>query len=219
MLQEFSSLTIRGSIKYMELIVAIIATFYFYKYKHSHLKYFLIILWYTAVNEFLGFTLKKIGFYSNIIIYNIFHFINFSFLFFLFQKSLKVRIHKLWLSVFGGIYVLSFFINMLFENYVYQVQTVPYLIASVLIITCIVIYFSEILNTDEVLYIKSNIMFWISIGYLLYLAGNIPIRVIRNYFTEVVNLEYILEISSVLSIVMNICFILGFIWGEKDKQY
>ncbi|WP_158847565.1 hypothetical protein [Algibacter sp. L1A34] len=108
---------------------------------------------------------------------------------------------------------------MFFQNYLYQIQTIPYLIASVLLITSIVFYFSEILNTNEVLFIKTNLMFWISVGYLLYLAGNIPIRVVRNYLFELVDLQNVLEISSILSIVMNFCFILGFIWGEKDKQY
>ncbi|MCL5130465.1 hypothetical protein [Algibacter sp. L4_22] len=108
---------------------------------------------------------------------------------------------------------------MFFQNYLYQIQTIPYLIASVLLITSIVFYFSEILNTNEVLFIKTNLMFWISVGYLLYLAGNIPIRVVRNYLFELVDLQNVLEISSILSIVMNFCFILGFIWGEKDKRY
>ncbi len=219
MFLEVSFITIRSCIKYVELLAALVGTFYFYKYKRDFLKYFLIILWYTAINEFLGFTLTKMGVAVNIIIYNIFHFINFSFLFLLFNKCLKIERHKKFTKLFLAIYVLSFFVNMWFQNYIFQIQTIPYLIASVLLITSIVFYFSEILNTNEVLFIKTNIMFWISVGYLLYLAGNIPIRVIRNYLFELVDLKDILEISSVLSIIMNICFILGFIWGEKDKRY
>lgn len=219
MFLEVSFITIRSCIKYVELLAALVGTYYFYKYKRDFLKYFLIILWYTAINEFLGFTLTKMGVAVNIIIYNIFHFINFSFLFLLFNKCLKIERHKKFTKLFLAIYVLSFFVNMWFQNYIFQIQTIPYLIASVLLITSIVFYFSEILNTNEVLFIKTNIMFWISVGYLLYLAGNIPIRVIRNYLFELVDLKDILEISSVLSIIMNICFILGFIWGEKDKRY
>ena len=219
MVLEVSSFSIRSSIKYIELIVAIIATIYYYKYKHTFLKYFLIILWYTAINEFIGFLLKKLGFTNNIIIYNIFHFINFSFLFLLFNKSLNKLKHKKWTKVFLLLYVVGFFINLFFEDYFIKVQTVPFLMASIFLIISIVFYFSELLNTNEVLVVKKNILFWISVGYLLYLSGNLPIRVIRNYFTEVVNLEYILEVSSILSIILNICFIIGFVWGEKNKQY
>ncbi len=219
MLLEVSSFSIRSSIKYIELLAAIVGTIYFYKYKHAFLKYFLIILWYTALNEFLGFFLKKVRFINNIVIYNIFHFINFSFLFLLFSRYIKVRKHTYWTKMFLILYIFSFFINMLFENYLEQVQTIPFFIASVFLIICIVFYFSRLLNSNEVLIVRKNILFWISVGYLLYLSGNFPIRVIRNYFVEVVNLEYILEVSSVLSIIMNICFIIGFIWGEKDKQY
>ncbi|MDN3665930.1 hypothetical protein ACFFU1_05635 [Algibacter miyuki] len=210
-------ISIRSSIKYIELLVAIIGTIYLFKYKHTYLKYFLVILWYTAINEFSGYLFRILGFSTNMIIYNVFHFINFSFLFLLFNRSLEIPKYKKATSIFLGIYVASFFINMFFENYLIEVQTVPFLIASVLLITSIVFYFSEILNTEEVLYVKNNMLFWISVGYLLYLSGNIPIRVIRNYFADVVSLENVLEISSVLSIVMNMCFIIGFVWGEKDK--
>lgn len=219
MILDVSLVTIRSSIKYIELLAAIIGTIYLYKYKFEFLKYFLVILWYTAINEFLGLLMGKMGFSTNYIIYNIFHFINFSFLFLLFYKCLKVESYRKWTKLFLAVYVTSFFVNMFFENYLYEIQTVPYLIASVLLIVSIVFYFSEILNTNEVLFIKTNIMFWISVGYLLYLAGNIPIRVVRNYLFEMVDLKPVLEISSILSIVMNFCFILGFIWGEKDKQY
>ncbi len=219
MLIEVSSFSLRSSIKYIELIVAIIGTIYYFKYKRTFLKYFLIILWYTAINEFFGFLLKKIGYTNNIIIYNVFHFINFSFLFLLFNRSLSKAKHKQWTKIFLLTYIIGFFINLCFENYFIQVQTIPFLMASIFLIISIVFYFSELLNTNEVLFVKKNILFWISVGYLLYLSGNLPIRVIRNYFTEVVNLEYILEISSILSIILNVCFIIGFIWGEKNKQY
>ncbi len=219
MLLEIPSIPIRSSVKYIELISAIVGTIYFYKYKHTFLKYFLVILWYTAVNEFTCYFLRKYGIVANnLIIYNIFHLINFSFLFLLFNRFLKVEKHKRLTSVFLLIYVSSFFMNMIFENYLERVQTIPFFIAAILLIVSIVFYFSKLLKSNEVLSVKTNLLFWISVGYLLYLSGNLPIRVIRNYYLEEVRLEYILEFSSILSIILNICFIIGFICGKKDKQ-
>ena len=219
MLLDIPSFSLRGSVKYVELISAIIGTIYFYKYKHSFLKYFLIILWYTAINEFTCYFLKKYGIVTNnLIIYNIFHLINFSFLFLLFNRFLKLEKHKHLTRVFLIIYVASFFLNMIIENYLENVQTIPFFIASVLLIVSIVFYFSKLLKSNEVLAVRTNILFWISVGYLLYLSGNLPVRVIRNYYVEEVKLEYILEFSSILSIILNICFIIGFICGKKDKQ-
>jgi len=227
---EFFAL-LRNSIKYVELLAAITGTVYYYKYKNTLLKYFLIILWYTALNEFFAFTLQvydiqylnafDIVFESTIytvIIYNIFHFVNFSFLFLLFGRYLLKTSFKHISYTCLVIYVVSFFITMFFQNYIYEIQTIPFLIAAVSLIGCILLYFYQILNSNEVLHISKNLLFYISIGYLIYLVGSLPLRIIRNYFYEMPNLVYIINVSSILSILMNICFILGFICSEKRQQ-
>ncbi len=210
----------RSSIKYIELLTAIIGTCYLYKYKHTFLKYFLIILWYTVVNEFTGYILaRELGFRRNVIIYNVYHLVNFSFIFLLFRNYVTKKRYKYRIRLFSILYLISFFVNMFFENYFEKIQTVPFFVASILIIVSIMYYYSEILNTNEVLYVKKKMVFWISVGYLLYLSGSFPIRIVRNYFTEALNVEYIVEVGSFISIVMNICFIIGFIWSEENKQY
>lgn len=222
MLLEISFLPPRSSVKYAELIAAIVGTIYFYKYKHTFLKYFLIVLWYTAVNEFIGSFMRFVLEVYNVIIYNIFHLVNFLFLFLLYRNYVKNRTHKKWIVLFMSLYVISFFINLIFENYLFRIQTVPFFIAAVGVIVSILFYFSQVLNTNEVLFVRQNLLFWISVGYLLYLSGSLPIRVIRNYFIEDYSsetLKYILDASGLLSIVMNICFILGFIWHKKNQQY
>lgn len=217
MLNDLEFITLRSSIKYFELLAAIVGTIYFKKYNKGVIKYFLLILWYTAINEFFSFFIKQTGVVYTIIYYNIFHLINFSFLFVLYINYLKTSMHRKIIATLFLIYVFSFLINMFFENYTLQIQTVPFYIATVSIIVSIMFYFSQILNSTQVLYVRKNLLIYISVGYLLYLVGNLPIRIIRNYFYEIPNLEYILNLSSILSIIMNICFILGFIWSEKKQ--
>ena len=211
--------SLKGSIKYVELLTAIIGTIYFYKYKHTCLKYFLYILWYLVVNEFLGLLIRKSGIVYNLIIYNIYHLINFSFLFILFRTYVNKDTHKKYIKYFLIIYIISFFVNMFFQNYITQLITIPFIIGAFFLILSIVFYFTEILNTDKVLYVNKNLFFWISIGLLLYHFGKIPTRIMRNYYDEVPNFESIFIAESSLSIIMNICFIIGFIWSEKDRPY
>ena len=45
---------IRSSGKYVELLSAIVGTIYFYKYRNTSLKYFLFMLWYITLTEFIG---------------------------------------------------------------------------------------------------------------------------------------------------------------------
>lgn len=216
---EFIYLNLRNSIKYIELITAIIGTVYLYKYKHTCLKYFLVLIWYVVFNEFLGFFLKANGIINNVVIYNIYHLINFSFLFLLYKTYVKNSIHKKLIKYFWIIFIISFFGNMYYQNYLKQAITIPFIVAALLLILSIVFYFSEILNSNKVLNINKNLLFWISIGLLLYHFGKIPTRIMRNYYYEIPNFESISITESCLSIIMNICFIIGFIWSEKDKQY
>ncbi len=217
MLFDLTTYPLRSSIKFVELLVAILGTVYFYKYNYGYLKFFLIIIWYTAINEFFSYYLKTQGVVYTIIYYNVYHLLNFSFLFLLYKTYVKRPTHKKYILVFFGIYILSFFINMFFQDYTKQVQTIPYFIASLSVITCIIFYFSQILNSNEILLIKRNLLIYISVGYLLYLTGNLPVRIMRNYFAEMPNLEYILNVSSILSILMNLCFITGFICSDKKQ--
>ncbi len=217
---EFIYITLRNSIKYIELITAIVATIYFFKYKHTCLKYFLFMLWYVVFNEFLSYFLKIYHITNKtVIIYNIYHLINFTLLFILFKTYVKKSTHKKYITGFLIIYIISFFGNMIIQNYLKQSLTIPFIVASLFLIISIVFYFAEILNTNKVLYVNRNLFFWISIGLLLYHFGKIPTRILRNYYKEIPNFESIFIAESSLSIIMNICFIIGFIWSEKDRPY
>lgn len=216
-------MALKSSIKYIELFTAIIGTIYYYKYRHTFLKHYLVILWYITFTEFLGYTLRKLNILNyNAILYNLYHVINFVYLFLLYQKYISNTRQKNCVRVFVYLYLASFLVCMLFENYLYKVQTVPFLLASVFLVISISFYFLEILNTDKVLYIRKNLLFWLSVGLLLYYVGNMPFRVIRNFYEDIPNIYniYVSFISIfILSIIMNICIIIGFIWSEKDNQY
>ncbi|WP_299888508.1 hypothetical protein [uncultured Lacinutrix sp.] len=222
MLLEISFTSLGKSIKYIELITAIVGSIYYYKYKHTFLKYFLIVLWYVTINGFLGrFLFENYILRNNTIIYNIYHFINFSFLLFLFKTYIKNEKQKLWIVGFIITYIISIGIDSIFfRDYLLKIQVIPFIIGGLFIIISIVFYFLEILNTNKVLYVSKNLLFWISIGLLLYFVGKISTRIIRNYYWKDISFyNEILVVEFILSIVMNICFITGFICSKKDKQY
>ena len=116
-------------------------------------------------------------------------------------------------------YLVSFFINGFFENYLYEFQSIPYIIAALFTIITILLYFREILNSEKVLYTNKNLLFWIGIGLLLYFVGNIPFRILRNYYEYLTDATILFLINFTLTIVMNTCFIIGFIWSDKKQPY
>ncbi len=218
MLLDFSFLELKQSIKYVELLAAIVGSIYFYKYKSTPLKYFLMLLWLVVCVEFFGKFYFKI-FHSNYIVFNIYHFINFTTLLLLYRALIENRVYKKWVSFFVPTYIISFFINLSFQDYFTQIQTFPFIIGALLVIISIIFYFLEVLNTNKVLYVSKNLLFWISIGLLIYFVGKIPTRLMRNYWAEISYYESIFIVEYILSIFMNICFIIGFICTGKQRQY
>ncbi|WP_397362186.1 hypothetical protein [Olleya sp. R77988] len=220
MLLEISFSDLGKSIKYIEFITAVVASIYFYKYKHTFLKYFLIILWYTTINGFLARYLhESFILRNNTILYNIYHLINFTFLLYLFKNTVEDIKQKQWISYFMAFYIICFIVNIGFQDYLTQIQTIPFIVGAVFVIISISFYFLDILNSNKVLYVSKNLLFWISIGLLLYFVGKIPTRIIRNYWEKIDYYKSILIVEYILSIVMNICFIIGFICSKKDKQF
>lgn len=211
------------SIRYIgllfEILSAIIGTIFLYKYKDTLLKYFLVLLWYTAINDVLGMYLREYITNYNGFIYNIYYVVNFSYLFVLYKNHVSKTTYKKSILVFLILYILSTIIYGFFENYKVHFQSVPYIIASFLLIISIIFYFIEILNSEKVLVTNKNLLFWISIGFLIYYVGNIPFRILRNYYEYLTDAVVLFLVNFTLTVIKNICFIIGFICSDKKQQY
>ena len=61
-------------------------------------------------------------------------------------------------------------------------------------------------------------VFWISIGLLLFLLPNIPFNVIRNYYKTSPTIPYIYAVNFLLVFIYNLIIISGFIWSSKEQR-
>ncbi|WP_438710368.1 hypothetical protein ACSTS3_15305 [Aquimarina muelleri] len=203
----------------IELISAIIGSIFYYKYKTTFLKFFAFLLWYTALNEISGILIREYISKYNAIIYNIYYCINFTYLLLIYRHYINNIKYRKLIFAFILIYYIVLIINSFFENYLIEFQSVPYIMAATFIITSISIYFVEILNTEKVLYVKKNLLFWISVGLLLFYIGNIPFRILRNYYEDLTDAKILVLLNVILAVIMNACYIIGFIWSDKKRQY
>lgn len=211
----------RISLRYLELLSAIVGTLMLYKYKHTFLKYFLILLWYTALNEFLG---EYISNYqemndltrNNRIIYNIYNTINFVVLLIIYRHYIQSNTFKKCILGFIATYLITLIISGFYENYLIVSQSAAYIVGSSFLVITIVYYFIEILNSDKVLNIQKSLLFWISVGLLLFHIGNIPFAIVSNYYADLPDLIYMFYAKFVLIAVLYSLYILGFVWSDKE---
>lgn len=204
-------------ILYVEIITAIIASVYYYKYKNSYLKYFLIYLWYIAINEAVGKYSSDVLEVYNLIIYNIYLLISFTFLFSIYWNFLKTNRYKKIVASFALIYIIAFIINgLFFENYKMDLVTYPFIMASCFLIITVTFYFIEILNSEKVLNVTRDLLFWISVGVVLFNIGVIPWVITLKLYSE--NFTLMNTLLQVLILILNICFIVGFTCSYKIQK-
>lgn len=219
---------IRNSGKYVELLSAIIGTIYFYKYRKSSLKYFLFILWYITLTEFIGSYASKnnvfvffdengIGF--NYWMYNSLYLIFFNMILYIYLKSIKKIEHKFWIKIFIISYILISIINWSFiQSFIFEMSELPYVTGSIFLIISIIFYFIQLLKSSDTKTFHKELLFWISIGLLLFHAGTIPFSLEYNGYALILGTHKLFLIIYILSPLMYSIFTFGFVWSNKEKD-
>lgn len=206
-------------IQLFELITAIIASVFYKKYSGSFLKYFLIMLWLIFFVEALIWTLKRNGIIlQNNFIYNVITSLQYVFYFLLYYKTLTNMVYKKWIMRFLIGFVISVIINFLWAQKLTVTavfHSYTFTIGAIFLIVTIGLFLIEILNTEKVLYFTRYLMFWISIGLLVFYTGIIPFIISLNLLPAMLSTDSLTIIFITLNLLMYSCFSLGFILSNK----
>lgn len=216
---------IRNSVRYTELISAVVGSIYFYKYRHTVLKYFLILLWYITITEFCGYYFRKYkflvhissdGVVYNLWLYNLLEIVTFGILYYIFFKSLRTAKYKLWTKILAIGFVLLTIVNWGFlQNFILEWSEFPNIYGSLTLIIIILFYFIELLRSDQIILFHRNLLFWISVGLLLFYAGTLPFAIKVNGYALIPGIHGLFLIIYILAIFMYLTFTFGFIWSKK----
>jgi hypothetical protein len=204
-------------------ITAIIALIYRQRFGDSPIKYIPYYLVYISLVEIGALIILYSPMKYNIWWYNIMLNGEFFFYFYLYYHLISnPKIKKVLLLGFI-FYIIYFLINYLILSEHWNVhQTFPYAVGSIIIIISVFWYLIELFQSDKVLDITQNIIFWISVGLLFYLIVSLP-KVISNYYLS--KIEYInnpiAKISMIVQFIANItmyCFYIYGIWISKPQK-
>jgi len=185
------------------------------KIKNSlNLKLFLIFIGYSFLTEISAVILGVFLGINTFPIYNTWILVNQFFFFFFFINLLQNSFKKYLVKFIIGLYALFILISISFySNFSGSYLSMNDIIGSILIVIVILMYFSELLQSDKILNINKSIYFWISLGVLLFNIGFIPV----NIFAEFISFNGVFNIVAIfLNVLMAGCFITGFIVSKKD---
>ncbi len=201
------------------VIVFIISILKFPLYKNTPLKFLPLIFFFTILAEYLGKYLTHLGkIHLNIFVHNIYYLVHFSFFFYVFMKVIDNIRFKKYIGICLGVFLLFFFNDTVFTGIFENSFTKTYIAGAGILVVCIILYYVNILQSSQVLVIKNDLLFWVSVGLFLFYIGYIPIKIIRTWFYKPDSFfEILLIIQFSLIIIMCLFFLTGFLWMKKKS--
>jgi small-conductance mechanosensitive channel len=141
------------------------------------LKFFPILIIYTFFTELLGYFIKyndEFQFFSdaryswhNVVIFNIYQLVFFLFFFEVYRKLFDQQMKK-WIRYLSITCIVAYVINAMASNPLHSQMTYAHIIGSLMLVFVLFKYFRDKLKEDHPSSLRFNLMFWISIGLLIF---------------------------------------------------
>lgn len=207
----------------LEILAAILGTYFFYKYRDSGLRLWIILLYLAPAVEFIGSWYSNTISYNNHIIFNIYDILSTVILFkLLYHLTLDTQ-RKRWILILGCSSVLLFFINGTYASIITDFLLTYKAFGTAILIIAIAIYLIDMLKRNTVVVFQQNLGFIVFTGYLIFNIAYLPI-----YFTY----QYIMTLDSQgglifstlhgvqmsVVILINLLFIFGLFWSKMPAK-
>lgn len=220
------------------LIAAISGSYYLFKTSNVQrdIKYFAWFLWFVFLLDLSGLYslwaffdnyktfpfLKDSLFTRNVWLHNWIQLITISFYSFLFIKQIERIKYKRILNLALLFFILFGIFKLASTNQLFFTYDMSILIVGVLLlIIAISTYYFDLILSDKILYFKNNLLFYASIGLLIWHLCVPPIQIYSAYFS-VKNVEFINMYTAVLrycNSFMYGMFSYAFIYCAQKKQH
>ncbi len=207
---------IKNVVLVLLFITAILATIFYRKYKHNFLKYFLPLIWYNVANEFIAPLYSIHISYNNLILFNIYRIVEFTFYFLMYQNLVENKRNKKTIRIFMIIYYISVVVNCFLQDFRSDYFARSFFVGASLIIVSIIIYFSEILNSERIINLNRMLAFWLSIAVFLLYITSIPFKLIMNYNQDSPTIPYIYAGNYAVVFIYYLLINIGLFWSKEE---
>lgn len=180
------------------------------KYNHTKQRYFLHFMIYVLITEAVAYCFAFIYEISNQSVYNIFTVVSGFFYLFWFYSLLK---QKKIILTFLVVFIISIIVAIFKEDFLESLWRIPLTTITVQLLICATLYFSNLLNSIDVISFKKEQQFWIVTGLLIFYLGFLPLQLLQQHI-DIKTSNYLFAIV-VLNSVMYGFFTIGFICLKK----
>ena len=189
------------------------------------MKYLPMLIIYTFFTELLGYFIKfsdEYQFFSderynwhNVVIFNIYQMAFFLFFFGVFHKVTKDPRIKKWISMGRVACVLIYLADALWHNPLHQQLTYAHIVVSLMLVVVLVLYFREKHLEENPISLKYNLMFWVSMGLLIFYSIFPLILIAYKLDLNLGAYIYLRPILICLIVSMYSCMITGLLIGKR----
>lgn len=204
----------------LELSACIVAFLYWNKIKNTYWKWFPVYLAVIVLTEIAAEYLLHVkkDLASNIAIYSYFGIpLQFFFFYWLFYQQFRNTKNSKWPLISAATYFVCLVADLLYISKIkYYFESFSYTIGCIFLLILILIYFTRFTRSDEIIKYKSSMMFWVSIGVILFYIGTMPFFAFRTaLYRQYPDFFYIYwYIQFGLNYLMYLLFIVSFVWGK-----
>lgn len=201
----------------LEIVSCLTGIVYYNSVKKNYWKWFVLYLVliglfdFLIAKEILVLPLKKQIIYAFIIFP-----LQFIFFYWLYAYQSLKKNKLFWL--FLTLYLLSFIPIEFYFSQLKVVYSFNYTIGSFLLMILVFLEFRKQIKNDDILEFKSNKMFYINIGVMLFYVGTLPFFGLYNLIVkepEIWNIYYLYFLLS--NCLMYLLFTASFIWGKPKS--
>lgn len=199
-----------------ELVSFILGLIFFKKYKGTPVVLFIFFLGYNALNEHVASLYFILGKDNNHIFYNIRSGIYFTVMLWFYWLFLKTPKFKKATLILGCVWLIIYLRALLAGNFEYSFDLLTSSLGDFILMIIILFNLIEIINSSNLSNVAENIVFYISLGFLIYFVVDLPVSIIIyfGWLTEATEQErqfFMLfrQISMVIGAFMYLIFAYG----------
>ncbi len=185
----------------------------------KYLKLFSIFIFISISIEWYAWHLARHLHSNNLWLYNIYTLFEFIFLPLFYSFIIESKKIKYFVQYFIFIYPFLFFINIFWIQGFYTFNTYSYVLGSTIVLFLIIIFFREILFSNNKMVLSREPTFYISSAFFLFFLIEIPYTILLPYFATHANTVSmaLIWILKILNILLYILLSIAFLCKPKNQ--
>ncbi len=199
-----------------EGLSAFFGILFYNKLKNTYWRYFIFYCSLIFLNEVISLLILNNYLEFKKYFFDIFA-IPIQFIFFIWLYALKSLKNVKLFNFCISIYLISFLPHLFYQKDDGLINSMSYTIACLILLILCVFEFRNQVQSDDIIYFKTNKMFYINLGVLLFYVGTMPFYAFMQYFyynhRDVFFVYKFYSIS--IGILMYLLFSASFIWGKS----